>query len=788
MHEPPAVNSACNHTGHDAAPAKPLPAADGRKSSLDAVVRERALSQLMSEEAFSGKADTIVVSVASPDPAYGTGPTPAESREISAHKDASTAPFAGNKSRISERNSDATVRSAYQRSMLQKQHGAVEERAWMDRRPANALHRHRLSMSCIVTFTAASTCILIPLLLTFYASSKRYANQPCMTPTCVEFAKSLQASMNASVQPCENFGRFVCDGWRSRHALTVREMAFVEALEDIGESLLSFVVSEKRDQQDARQKAAMLYRSCHLVRTGERNELQNVRDALRKEGIAWPRRSPTPDVVRTVLRLSLVLRWGAPCDVIVRSEGRDLVVQMEVNAMFSHLHDKFLELFGGIQEREAYFETLKSEFKASDDDVLDFDTVNDFDTAAFLRLPRKVQRSRYAVALDKELIFSNVTNATEQAWREALDPFWRPNKTSHLVLSTRSESFVRNVWKLWASIVQDYMYAFVSWSVVQIAALYANQQLQLNFYGSEEEAQLRQGASCLAKAFLIVGSQIFSRYNDVVLAAKPWLRAHNLISAVCKAFLLRLQQWKHFDASVVVMTQSVTGEMPLLVILNDTVNEAGEHVADMSDSLVRNIEKVPLPNAESVSLRSKAYSAIESAQLLVLLENDFALTPYAFTFPYFYGSASTALNYAGAGGIAAYALAQLFFKAYGASVSGNVALQAGLRCMKNASVHTLNGVIEDKVVTWRVLATKASLDAHEQDRPSRDAAVSGLDAYTGPQLFFMASCYSLCPGSDEDADDGAQCNAHLKHVDEFAQAFECAPGTPMNPLTKCSTM
>ncbi|KAH6934801.1 hypothetical protein HPB50_000941 [Hyalomma asiaticum] len=244
--------------------------------------------------------------------------------------------------------------------------------------------------------------------------------------------------MNASVEPCENFGRFVCDGWSTRHELAVRELAFVEALGSIAESLQSFALPEKQDHQDAKQKAAMLYRSCELVWRGERDELHAVRDALRSEGIVWPHKSPTPDVLRTALRSSLVLRWGAPFDII---------------------------------ERDVYFETLKSAFMVRDEDVFDFDTVNDLDTAAFMRLPQKVQRSRYPVALRDELIFSDLPYVTEQDWWEALGRFVTQNKTSRLVVSTRSKTYVQAVWRLWEVIGEHGMHTFLSWSVVQIAAL-----------------------------------------------------------------------------------------------------------------------------------------------------------------------------------------------------------------------------------------------------------------------------------------------------------------------------
>ncbi|KAH6934800.1 hypothetical protein HPB50_000940 [Hyalomma asiaticum] len=232
----------------------------------------------------------------------------------------------------------------------------------------------------------------------------------------------------------------------------------------------------------------------------------------------------------------------------------------------------------------------------------------------------------------------------------------------------------------------------------------------------------------------------------------------------------------------------MTAETPLPIVHGDTVKESDDHVDEMSDSLVRNIRNVPVLDPESRDLRSKAFRAIEAAKFFVLLKSDFALMPYVFTFPFFHASATTVLNYAGVGFVAAYALAKLFLRAYGASASET--MQKGLHCMMNRSAYGLTEDVEEDVVMLRVLAAKISLDAyvHEIERESHEVPVNGLEAYTGLQLFFLASCYALCPGSAERADHGAQCNAHLQQMEEFARAFDCAPGTPMNPQPKCTTM
>ncbi|XP_075546751.1 uncharacterized protein LOC142579952 [Dermacentor variabilis] len=729
--------------------------------------------------------ESVGLSVLGSEVASKSGAFLAESR-LSVATEASTFGASAQRSRMS-------VPGAHRRSLqLQRVNEAIAERAAMDRRKSILLQERvtwwsTLTKSCVAVAAFAWVGGALLLLLAVYAGRKSHAHKSCTTPGCIEFARSLRQSINISVQPCENFGRFVCDGWRTRYRLTVHEQAFVKVLESVGLSLLTVPVSGNQGQHSAKQKAALLYRSCDSVRRGDRDELENVREALRSEGIVWPHRSSDPDFLHVALRSSLVLRWGVPFDVTLRSEGKHLVVQLEAFEMFALLRDKFVATSPGSPERKAYFDTLQSNFKMNDSHLLHLDEVNDLDKAAFAMLPKSVQASHYAVRLDEKHVFAGVDNVTQEYWRQELSPFVSLNKTERIVFATHTENFIRKVWELWAVKGGEDMHIFVSWCVVQIAALFANEQLQVNFYGSTEAAHFEQGASCLAKAFLIAGTDVFSGYNNFVFAGRARLRAHKLVRALRRAFLHRLQQWKYYDADVTVTLERDTTEVPVHVVHTGSVVEVNDLVPAMHDSLVHNWQNTPVTSPANVSLRSSIYSVIEAAQLLVFQDKDFLMMPYAFAFPYFDRSSTAGFNYAGAGGIAAFALAKLFLAAYGASKRANASLETSLRCLKNASA---NAVARDnsQLVMARALAASVAFQAYESESASWDITVQNLEEYSGAQLFFMASCYVLCPGSARGHEDGAQCNAHLQNLEEFARAFACALGTKMNPQSKCSIM
>ncbi|KAH6919425.1 hypothetical protein HPB50_029587 [Hyalomma asiaticum] len=568
--------------------------------------------------------------------------------------------------------------------------------------------------------------------------------------------------------------------------MSVAEMSFVTELESIGQTLLRVPVPSKQEQQSALQKAAILYRSCDSVRQGTHDELNAVRQALRSEDIVWPRRSSKPDVLRTLIRSSLVLHWGAIFDVTLEAKSRDVFVRIEPSRMFAILHDRFVELYDGISEREAYFSILRANFKDDDADLLDFRTVNDLDTAAFSTLPQRVDRSSYDVALDTNISLGGADHVTEDEWREAVNPFVPSNETGRIIVSTRSETFFLQFLELWKATGRESMHTFLSWCVVQVAAPYANEQLQINLYGSKGRAHLVHGASCLARAFLIAGTEVFSAYNDIVMDDRTRFAAHKLIQSVCRTFLLRLHNWEHFNADVQVLQKRETGEVPWHVVHASFV-KGEDSAVDMTDSLVQNWRNAPVPHTAGGFLRSDVYSAIEYATLLVLMDRDFVLMPYALALPHFDGDATAALNYAGIGSTTAFALAKLLIAAYGASVADVASIFPSHHCVGNQMANA-TASDEELLAMLRAAAIRTSFYAYQREWGTEDYAIKGLEGHSSEEVFFMASCFALCSGGAEDGDDGEACNAHLRRVDQFASAFKCDPGTPMNPATNCSTM
>ncbi|XP_077513977.1 neprilysin-1-like [Amblyomma americanum] len=92
--------------------------------------------------------------------------------------------------------------------------------------------------------------------------------------------------------------------------------------------------------------------------------------------------------------------------------------------------------------------------------------------------------------------------------------------------------------------------------------------------------------------------------------------------------------------------------------------------------------------------------------------------------------------------------------------------------------------------------TRCAYDAYTlaAERAPAVVRLRGLDAFEEEQIFFLAYCYKFCgverpPVAQRTTThpaDKLRCNVPLLNMPEFAAAFDCEPGSAMNPASRCS--
>ncbi|KAK8781793.1 hypothetical protein V5799_016867 [Amblyomma americanum] len=376
---------------------------------------------------------------------------------------------------------------------------------------------NKRSFSVMVGATAVIVILALVAITSFLMTRggpEKGQHSACTTLACEEYSKRLLNSINFSVNPCESFTHFVCDGWRRDHELSVNEDTLRAALDSLYYKITGLKVPDSN--RSALEKAAVFYRSCECVGRGKCDQLVDVLSALTEAGIEWPRHARKPDVLRTMLFSSLRLRWGGVFSFEIASRGREKHVMIRIADELHLLKRKMHEqLRVSVELRKQYFEVLRDQFKDTTNGNRD-DLVSFADT---LYIERNISENLWASAhstntqiLKDELLYGVVANLTQERWRETLRECGVAlDRNDTLVFSSDAYMFFFHFMMLWLQNTVKDMHLFVSWCTVQVAALFANQRLLVNFYGGQAKAELTHKISCFSKTFLITGNDLTRR-------------------------------------------------------------------------------------------------------------------------------------------------------------------------------------------------------------------------------------------------------------------------------------
>ncbi|KAH7960333.1 hypothetical protein HPB49_018730 [Dermacentor silvarum] len=96
------------------------------------------------------------------------------------------------------------------------------------------------------------------------------------------------------------------------------------------------------------------------------------------------------------------------------------------------------------------------------------------------------------------------------------------------------------------------------------------------------------------------------------------------------------------------------------------------------------------------------------------------------------------------------------------------------REVRFSALFPLAPALTTSFIAHRRASTKGGV--HVQHR------LHGLDDYTDDQVFFLTYCLMTCARNSS----GDTCNVPLRQMQRFASAFRCRPGSPMNPVKKCT--
>ncbi|XP_075543802.1 endothelin-converting enzyme 1-like [Dermacentor variabilis] len=616
----------------------------------------------------------------------------------------------------------------------------------------------------------------------------QYSGSPnvCLTSACDAYSHRLLQSINTSVDPCRDFTRFVCGGWKRSQNLDVWEEQFVGFLDRLDATLKDAEIP--LTGQNDEQRAAALYRSCDDVLQGKKDEMAAVKAALRDAGIVWPQHAHGADAVHALVYSSIKLGWDAVLSFDVTTHRGETVDELVVDPG-SSFH--FL-LSRSMREQSpaskcAYFQFLRSLFELRGPKNTSAVTYEQMQTIAE---PALGDLSLLYDTWDKPRLpadwFANLSSAgvTEARWLEALHNV-SISVRAGLRITTGNPGFLATLSGLWTRIGEDSFHLFVSWCTVQVAALYANRGSILNYYGqSSEKAQVYHRAFCLSRAAVFFRKASFTSYIDSTLQENKVSGAKEIALSVRLAFSRRLSKWFHFDENITVLVNWTSMDTAFRSFEYDkdehkTSGAKNDVMPDMSDSFVNNWQLSTLVNKPDET-KHLEYAICHLMFYVVLWKSrDFQLMPYSLSVLFFDPDLPASINYGTFGSEIVGAISSIFVESY--REKRNVSMYL-IDCMKlgpsGSEMYT-----DDNVV--HAVGFSALVDAYKETNPS-SWAIEGLENYTSLQLLFMTACFSLCSGRIKAKRH--ECELLAQHVPEFDEAFRCPPRDQRNQSFQCQLL
>ncbi|XP_070390278.1 neprilysin-1-like [Dermacentor albipictus] len=636
------------------------------------------------------------------------------------------------------------------------------------------------------TLAALFLSVTFAVVIVFFVVQSNLSIELCTTAPCDSFAKLLDASVNGSMNPCDSFGRYVCDGWRSKHSVSLRESVFRTAIEATVAAVEGVAIPDTH--QNAGEQTAAFFRSCYesLVKAdagSAADEVALVKAYLAEAGVVWPWIPSRPDVLETSLFLAFELGWPAILDIKVRgSSVNSSAVILEPSAWFTRLIPLIDSRTTSEVQRKGYFDALVQHYggvgNVTYSDIQDAELV--------MKKPlRDALALRNWTTLETNHMYPDVS-----AWATALA---RHNVTGALRFLSSSAAFVSTFGELWQEYGDDRMHLYVSWCAVQYASIFTSRDTLLATAagGSRLPSWTSSLSLCFTFTYGVVGDAIFAPYSARVLKSGVRSDVAKLMFSVRKAFTVRFKDDPAFSADTTLLNEwaSIEGVFEAFDYrIKHDLHSPFLGYPDMTSSFVRNwrsVSRLGFQTEASVYVL-RTIDAILNRELYTVKKNsqDFVLLPFALTSPMYDVETSVAIKYGTLGALLARASAEIALDYYGRQAATKHRLDESRECF-DKDVRTMS--IAPRVnVMLEAVAIEALLDAFQENYDKKHQDHEDVAGYSALETFFLSWCLMKCaaPPNERNADVDP-CSAPLRHVRRFSETFRCKPETSLNPVHKC---
>ncbi|XP_070394783.1 neprilysin-2-like [Dermacentor albipictus] len=682
------------------------------------------------------------------------------------------------------------------------------------KRPLQSFNKGKRNCCAVVTIGAAAFAALLltvaMLIYSFVASDSAEKPVPlCSTEDCIVHADILTASLNRSLDPCDDFRAFVCSAWSPRRQYRERVTSVMDEVIFAHLEALSAVLRYGSTLVPAGEKARRMHELCErYFEEGDAN-INGLHHFMKNIGLSWPEEPEDyhePSFFDVLMELSL--KWQMPFWISVSvlqgrdsTRGRLLIKPGEHIAIARNRHrrvimdgdyGKYLQGFyiTVSEDDKGHAETFFIEqTKAVEGDVLEqlYNCI--------------VSKIKDPASFPLSDIGNFTTNIPSVDWKGALQKHlsFDPSLAPHDRVLVSDTKLLETIDRLLGKYDNRQLLRHLAWLFVQTYAPVFDSGLLWFTYGGKSraspyrpvfcglhvEAVFKLLVLCLTTVSRLTGSDekfIDGAYGSLVstavrmVNASKWLDDESKALAVRKLSSLRVRVWPPPHYTDNDRLEKYYKEYPLG---SETFREywLAAHL-----SMYQRTKAKEMADADSLPMN---YAPAHVSYDYTL--NSMALPIGIVDRPFYYPKGTDAMFYGGLG----FLLAKEMVKALD---------NMGLRWHPNGN-HVDSIFSKASTSEFRFkdgcLRSQGSASIFPEV-PALEIAHSSLLVAlkeSGPKLirkdlpdmvvFFMTLCYVTCATEGFPNPFAADCNKAVRNSAAFASAFHCTVGSKMNPGSKC---
>ncbi|XP_064468992.1 endothelin-converting enzyme 2-like isoform X2 [Ornithodoros turicata] len=652
-----------------------------------------------------------------------------------------------------------------------------------------------MCLCCFVSFLA------LPYAAYYLFPAKEHT--ACRTPGCIEFGKLLFETVNSSLNPCDNFYKYVCNGWDSKHEDSVKTLHRAEFISSLLKYPMTTAVPPQH--QDAHERASQFYKSCIEVALKNRSEVSDLKTLFRESNITWPVLLSGVDLLQVMGHISRLWDVSPLLDVstvplpravtgVRIKPGKFITVWENTRQRLIQQH-RYYDYFAKIYEFSTGF--LPSQ--------KDFELHVETEDAIMQKVVPALENLGSVVLSEEE--FLNRSKAFQYArWKAFLEKMGISMETQ-VMYSVTNLCFFEAFNEATLDVKEPVMVLFLGWGVFfELEHIFVSDVAAL-LYNTKSELVYNLHYECFVHVERYMSMALSLPAVKIMIPSEAFSSARNISNQILERLTYHLSRKRFIGYNYTAFYQDKLWKEAQRrfdrIIDPEQLNRVYEGYPDMGKlfwenhlSVVAAWRKRPFYER----IYESSLLEVEDHYSLRTPENDVIVWPYLLTAPFFAVEITKALQFGSLGSLLVAAMGgDLFEEVYSElSLPDKAFFKRLLDCFNGSREHVPDDAFY-KMVTGNVL-WEAFHSATGGDRelknvavdpvfdpqsyiPTQDTPVEGLPMFSADQVFFITLCYLQCSGSEDKYED--VCNAVARNTVYFAMAFNCTVGSRMNPKEKC---